>query len=810
MSANKKVFIKSKLVGLFTFGFLSSILSATGIVGIGSLVNDSKNLSLVNKTISAKNVETSVPITNVSEIFKRIDIDKLNKTTINYTDATDVLNFKYDEDASAKILERLVNNQNVDHTIIPNVQIPSSSDLTLGYSLPLVETSAQTGGMLVDRTLPSTSYKDPKNYPTKVQNNDGKELQNIGYFQTTELQPFNGIELSDHFFQVYSPTAKDFVWRDTSLFNLGQKLFEKRDQLANGANSYYLWFRQTGTKIIYEPKEITLPEIGTDLSDPSYDAWNDWLNAYDRHYVVPDTPQIEFLDITTRHEYCTRVQPVYTTDKKGKDVIEYTYEYSKEPNNYAGENNPDLYNFQSGIAFYVEIPATLMLTTSTGDSIQIQQLVKDFKSVPFSNWNEIKQVYETQNQVSSEENLYFFKNKDPIKQNLYRIYSNNTPVKYLNKNYALKSQILEFAQAPNVLDIQNFIVPTTKYDSNTSSYVLSFDFNENFKELILNLYNLSVKAKELRSNTNSWSLLRNINYATIDYKQAYNNETNGNSLYSANWYTNAENDFGLDLKTQQITAISSNGETIYDKNGYSVDTIYPQKWMYLLEWFKSYFSHDIYVDYVIGNSQQQKIKIWDATTFSFVNSISDLSNNNNQKITIKNLYFDNDSTNLVTKLKLDATKIETGTCNFNGNNLVFNFGNENSVDPEIKPEESPSDPIVPPSNDNPSTDNETNKPIVPDSGNNVGGSTTKPDNGFGDSSANNQPTTPNLGDNNSNSNNDSNVTNNNSDTTKNDSSKNVNIVVESFIGIGIAIAVLVTLISIFFLLKFRKKSKKQK
>ncbi|MBR3832402.1 MAG: hypothetical protein IKJ72_02100, partial [Mycoplasmataceae bacterium] len=62
---------------------------------------------------------------------------------------------------------------------------------------------------------------------------------------------------------------------------------------------------------------------------------------------------------------------------------------------------------------------------------------------------------------------------------------------YDDQDYTLKNQKLKALINDEELNIQNFIVP--KWNNNQ----IVFDFNDIFKEMILNIYNLSYLASKL-------------------------------------------------------------------------------------------------------------------------------------------------------------------------------------------------------------------------------------------------------------------------------------------------------------------------
>ncbi|WP_033160285.1 hypothetical protein [Mycoplasmoides alvi] len=715
---------------------ISLIAISLGLVVIISNVV-SNNVFSTDQSLIIKNNEVKLdgPIDDVIEVLKRVDTSNTNKTTLDYTDAKQEVTFSnYDQNGLDLLEQVLQNNKNYDFKLTPKARISDDVNVTIGYSYPLYEYG--TSDIWYTRDFINSYYTNKQNYVNSPNTNLSSKV--LAYCQSHQLPPTMGTQNPNFVFQLstYENNKNTWIWQDENLFDLGKEIVARKGKL-NPQGDLYLWFVQTGTKIKYKAKTFDpekLKDFFSNGTGKGYTetGWKEWLNSWNEEFVLPETTSIKFLDITSSpNSYCTSVSAMNAKDisQTPKEWIEYHYKYSAVPSNNDNNSNantsrpiqkrsveltpqigdwwnqvtipdnllndlnPKNYNFQDGIAFYVKVPNSTLFDTHDG-KISLSSLINSPANV--------KDVIQYTELKKDSKNLQFFGTSKPaVKQQTLRIFSDESPIRDNDRNYALKRQILDFIQTPN-LDITNFIVPKTEYDSSTKKNKLTFDFNPTLKDLILNLYNLSIKAKELKVADNNLLLLRQINNAMLDYKQAYKNALSSQqSLYSANWYLNAERDFGLNLKL--ISAVE-NPVYVTPNNSFPTDgptaivTHYPTPWLQLLSWIKDYFSHDIYAEYSINSvnrdsSVPRKAKIWDANAFNFTNEIQSLYNTS--EITITNIYSEKTpSENLVSKLKMD----NNSDCKLENNKLVYSYT------PQTPPDNwNPSNPgdVTPPANQNP-------------------------------------------------------------------------------------------------------------
>ena len=792
----KKIDAKNKIA--FTLMSVFGLMLVSNSVAQFSLTNKYKSEFII------KNVNTKVasqPIEDISQIFNKLDSTNINKTEINYTDATKNLFFNYDDDASIKIKEALDNAQNSNVSLLPNVTLSNKLNIEeFGYKFPLIDAyqegqfSNEILGNIVNQWLIQNSkmkdnsgyyidfYNEKKWWPEQIYASslNATPKENDGYFHFGEHEPFiiydklpnidnssnqeepkreilSFAPIYDALFKLYSKDTsneldnKRWIWADKNIFDISAELYKLKDELnpdwCNDETNYiypnsnfYLWFVQTGTKVVYEQKSThdtpTLPSFSNDNSSPLPKNWfSDWENSWDKKYVVSDDSKISFLGITqdSNHNklnnisngygWATHINPKIMKSDDNRNIIEYVPYYSKEPEsnvkNYV-EDKPissEGYDFRQGIAFYINIPNWAPFTFEDGHVITLSELFNYFKRLPAENFLNFQQYSKLESKV---ENLRFFTDQKPIKQNIFKIFSNVKEVPYINnnyalENYALKDQILYFAQCPENLDIKNFIVPVTKYNKLNNSYELSFQFNENFVNMILNLYNLTAKAWELRNNTTN-TIYREANYVATDYISAYANKPSNKKFWTADWYLKAQEDFNLDLKNAQAIGLE---ETLSSNITNKTLSLKSTPWIFLLNWIKNTLSKDIYVDYQIGsNSKTMTTKIWDGTNYEFINSnkISSPVSEDNKQIKVTNLRFGNDSlsSNLISKLKIDNQMIKNGSCTLSNNNdsLIYTFGEKSNVDDipiiDNPGNETDPNPILPPNNNESIGDSNTN------------------------------------------------------------------------------------------------------
>ncbi|WP_033160074.1 hypothetical protein [Mycoplasmoides alvi] len=776
--------------------FLSSIL----LIGSGlsfclsDLSISTKQSNLLNKSLS-KDVQQ--PIENVSDIFKNIDNSNLNQVYIDCGDVNNHLLFDYDTDPETKISEELDVYKDTLINKLSKLRISNELPVdTFGYCYPMFQTYKNNkyypekfvNRWIIEQTIAKYSgmfidWQEQEYWPNEVYNemNNSEAKTNDGYFSLGEQVPIimsennepvdssnaNNSDQSNTaddeiidllprypiLFKLWSKdsqeiNSKKWIWSDSNIFNIFLELFKRKKQI-NPTQDLYLWFVQTGTKVVYESKNASSYQTNKNRNyednssknlGPNFDsiyrddldkAFNQWINSWDKKYIVSPDSKIQFLDITQEdysinthgiNRYSTYINRTFSQNSNNKITVEYTPYYSPEPlnskSNYDSNKAPNIndYNFKDGIAFFIKIATWAPYILENDNIIYLDQLFQIFNKIHVDDSGKIQ----TYNNLSLKtKNLNFFKNSEPVKQNILKITSANTIIPYIDqgdewKNYALKTQILNFAQTSGSVDIKNYIVPKTYYDNGTNSCVLTFQFNENFVNMILNLYNLTMKGMELFLNKNDNSdLYRKINHAAIDYKTAYSDMTSTNESWSANWYLESKQDFGLNLDYDYIPAL---GECVY------LDDlqIVPQNWMILLEWIKNSLSNDIYVDYKVGsNGEVKKLKIWDGTNYTFVNDSKIVATTENKQIVVTNLSFDNNlnlPTNLIAKLKIDDKCIQNGSCQLSSdkNSLVYKLADEVkddvTVDPSIPDSSNPSTPKpdVPSAPDSPNSNQNNN------------------------------------------------------------------------------------------------------
>ena len=808
-------------------------------------VNTSLDLSLCIYSVEKTNVG---PVNSVSEVLLNTKTDNLNQATIDYTDAREIIKFNYGDDSSKLITNKLETNSKQDVILFPNnASIVTNDKIKIGYAYPMFPSDAYT----ITRDFSYTSFTNSKNYVV----NEQTKTQQIGYYKSAELPiQLLGKQHPNYVFEVCKYDQNNnptWIWENKQIFNLVDELFKRKSTL-NVKDGIVLWFLQKNVKIKYVPKTNIEPSNSNSGKQPpsdnkeEYDKWvkehyEKWLSAYEQSFILPEKSSVEFLDISSQPtKYCTQALGWNVDDKikNNNEWIELSFEYSKIPfrnsvennnpsnvppgkmprvatsqignnwandvklpDNLADKYNPTKYNFQEGIAFYVEIPPETKIRYNQTQETTLSQLMLNLKKV-----NEIKHYSNLESQLL---NLKFFNNQtDAIKRYIFKVYSDENPIVYLDKNYALKLQVVDYVQTPN-LDIKNFIVASANYDNQTKKYKLSFDFHPHLKDLILNLYNLSNKAKELKmgANSNINQLLRDINSIKVSYEEAYQNKTlSSNSSYSASWYVNAKNTFNLNLENikaveDSITIESESADTF---PGYGKTTTFiPTPWMHLLAWIKDYFSKNIYIDYKLGNGSNKKLEIWNASKCAFTNEIT--TSNNISKITINNMYVENNSVNnLISKLNLQSNG---QNCEIKNNNLIF------TINPSLDNENSngggtstgPSNPGGDSGSNNGSSGDSNDSNNNGSNNNNNNNGNNNNNNGNNNEDSNNNNTSPNIPPNNDNSG----ETNNNNDASSNPSNKNYSLSVAATVGIVVGTIIpIITIVSlvVYFVGKKKKKS----
>ncbi|MBR3259319.1 MAG: hypothetical protein IKG09_00985, partial [Mycoplasmataceae bacterium] len=293
-----------------------------------------------------------------------------------------------------------------------------------------------------------------------------------------------------------------------------------------------------------------------------------------------------------------------------------------------------------------------LIETSVGDFTFNDLLNKNIKNVKNNLFTKFEKIEGTYNNPYYNKKIKLFKDPNSNKDQTVSSYKMNLEVAnesnkiwYNDQDYTLKNQKLKALINDEELNIQNFIVP--KWNNNQ----IVFDFNDIFKEMILNIYNLSYLASKLHQEKNK---LNKINNLQISYQEAFENQwNNSNQIWSTKWYTNAVNEFNIYLK--EALAYNSNNEDY--------------EWSYLLKWIKDFFSEDIYINYANEN-----IKIWDSKSFSFISF--NIKENQN---TINKMYKNSNSNlNLINKLKIE----DNSKFNISNGNLVI-LNNNNSA-PTLK------------------------------------------------------------------------------------------------------------------------------
>lgn len=289
-------------------------------------------------------------------------------------------------------------------------------------------------------------YDDKEWWPDNIYSNEN-QTTNEGYFSFGESKPIpikeksqndltsavtenndivgqtgkiiDYLPIYDAIFKLYSEKNKKWIWSDSDLFDIRYELFKVRDSMItdwwvqdNYGNSheleynyFYLWFVQTGTKVVYEPKTTTdnvpnYPPISNE--DPSQwpENWFDqWSNFWNKKYVISNDSTVKFLGLT-QDDYTSGLEKgdVWSThiepkviDKGNTKNIEYTPYYSKEPIKNADKTPPkkEDYNFEQGMAFFIKIPKWCSfvvenqnVTESEDDVIGLKTLFEWFKTPP--------------------------------------------------------------------------------------------------------------------------------------------------------------------------------------------------------------------------------------------------------------------------------------------------------------------------------------------------------------------------------------------------------------------------------------------
>ncbi|MBR3832403.1 MAG: hypothetical protein IKJ72_02105 [Mycoplasmataceae bacterium] len=355
----KKGFLKLSTLGFSSILLLNSIVTP---VLLATKINVSDDTNHISRSRSSN----LIPIENISEVFKNINLDDWNKSTIDFTDYKASVNIK-NEDPYTKIKQVLDEANNKDYISMPNnIKVKNDQEIMFGYRYPTCDyrkffptdefapENAPTVIQIEHRIFGINDYKADANYYKTTNGN-----QTNGYFVTNDLDGWN-IAHPKTILQLVTQTNNQlkWIWEDEKFSNKFKELIKtnfkdlKNPHLEYEENGQdlYLWFVQKGTSI--ERRDD--PNANSTVDQNNEIIHEGEFEGHKEFVKVAKYASVELIDITRgRDSYSTRIE---MKDINGLGV-DMTYKYSKTP---SIKEDQDLvesnYKFEDGFAFYICLP----------------------------------------------------------------------------------------------------------------------------------------------------------------------------------------------------------------------------------------------------------------------------------------------------------------------------------------------------------------------------------------------------------------------------------------------------------------------